>query len=203
MLPSSYNQRNNGLKRIDVVNWAVALSLLWFFFSILLVFFGVWHCSNHSNSFSLHCDDNTCTYIRDGVEDTTVVFPKASLKKAQVVKIENGQVVGDAYTHVLDHRRKRKFDFSLELDIASSLTSDKPFKLLTLPRDMGRRHAATEQKKIMYFLEGKSTHLSVHHRNGLTLIGMLSIFLGIISAIFSCFVGQWSDPTPKRLKKKT
>lgn len=34
-----------------------------------------------------------------------------------------------------------------------------------------------------------------------TAVGILGIFFGFVSLIMSFIVGQWSDPTPRRLKK--
>ena len=75
-------------------------------------------------------------------------------------------------------------------------------KVLFAPEDMGSGHAKKINKQITKMIYKPNDPIYVKHGFSVTLVGVLGIIFGILSAILSLVFGQWQD-IPRRLKKSS
>jgi hypothetical protein len=67
--------------------------------------------------------------------------------------------------------------------------------------DIGRRSSRDAALQINKYLERSKDSVSVSLGSSVTVVGVLMIVGGLVSAVLSLLMGQWSDPEPKRMKK--
>jgi hypothetical protein len=215
MLPThSGTKAANGVSGIPTVNKSVALSLLWIIVSIGVIIFGFRHCSNNSYKNSLICDDSSCilTLSSSGIEkiDSKFEFDRSDFKEVQSIKIDSTGAYVDSS---LKKSKKERLSSTLRFrfmhaseeigednKIIKSKMKAERIKIFG-SNDIGRRLTKSHLERAKKYIEKKNDKLSISSGKGVTVIGILSIFFGIISLIASSFLGQFSDPTPRRLKK--
>jgi hypothetical protein len=92
-----------------------------------------------------------------------------------------------------------RFQIKIPAEEGSRLKVEKPIQISHY--DMGRRNARISYTNALKYLKQETNELKITASKSVTTAGVLSLTFGLISLIFSCAFGQFSDQTPKRLKK--
>lgn len=215
-------RRSNGVSGIPVVNrkvdychldntslfnkktlYQVALSLLWVVASLALVIFGFWHCRSKGFHYTIQCDYEDCKLSSYGLTTEITKFKKVDFVDAEFVRIDKEGNFADPAK--IKREKRAKFGYSIRLKIRQPVDEGSRIKTerysIYNPNDMGRRQAKSGAQRIKDFLDGKTKQLYLNNGKTVTMIGVLSIFFGLVSMLVACVLGQWEDVNPRRLKK--
>lgn len=202
-IPSFSSKPNNGVS-IKTVNTGVLLTIIWTFVSCIIMYGGYKHCSWNSYKYTLNCDQITCKYtLSEPNYYLTKTIPRDSIKNAEWVRIT-------AEGNIVDSKDKnnRKDGWSLKLSY-----DDKPPSaigghrvsvdqtLLFSKKDMRRKAAKSGTAKLHKYIRKETDKLDLLNKSNVTIVGILIMFLGFISLLFSCVLGSWSESKP-RFKKR-
>lgn len=198
----------------------MVLSLALTLSSVLLVIYGYNLCSTISTS--LVCADKQCILLLSTPTGLPVShkFSANELLDADMVRVHEGKVVS-----ISGVKRKvaSTYGYSVQLKYKVPAEEGSRIKIqqsaLLSDTDIGRGPARSRTSKINNYIDGKAEvgwiyirifgltiiillqTLSVTTGPGWTFIGVSCILLGILSFITSCVFGQFSDPSPRRLRK--
>lgn len=171
--------------------------------SLVAVVYGFYHSSQNTYSYSLVCKSFQCEIkSADRGVQNLISFPKQDLLEAELIRIDDSGEYAD--NNRMKATPREKFGYSIRLKVRLPPDSTSRMKLeknvIFLPYDLGRRNARTGVSKIMKFIASDNTE-NIDYRKGrsVTIIGVFSIFFGLISAGLAFFLGRWSEQ--KRLKK--
>jgi hypothetical protein len=64
---------------------------------------------------------------------------------------------------------------------------------------MGRRQSKSGATRIRDFIEKKTPKLYLNNGKTVTMLGVLSIFFGLVSLLLACVLGKWEET--RRVKK--
>lgn len=204
MLPSHESKRSNGLSSVSVVNWRVVASLFWLLLSLGVVYYGFRLNYLSYYSYDLKCDQYQCSFIKDDDHDKVIEFERSMIQKVDLVKLKDGIIIGTIPGNDDKHFIPREFSVAISLSgtLHDPHGNDKILKpFLIRPPTHSKARCNTDKRKIDWYREFKSDKLHLKFTSSVTVWGILLILFGASSALLSVVVGQWSDPTPKRLKK--
>ena len=188
MLPTHSANRNNGLSGISKVNKHVLMTICWFFLSIFLVCWGVWHCRANAYNYRIECDANMCS-VSSNVEDNKMVqFNRGDFLGVELVNINNkGELID---TSTLNRRDIMRFPTTLQLKFNKPVEENSRIKidkkLLFTPLDMGKRLSRSGVKKMEDYLNKRINAVKIDSGRLVTVFGLLAIFFGFISIILAC-----------------
>jgi len=214
MLPSSSSPskyRSNGLRSNSVlseINWKVAASLLWLLLSLVAIVYGIRHNYISYYSYDLKCDRYQCIFTKHDDHDKSITFERSMIHSVDLVKMKDGEVYGIIPSN--DDKNFIPREFSVQITLSGTLDHHlhddhhnavpKPF--LIRPPTHSKSRCNTEKRKIDYYrTSDKEDNLHLKFSASVTVHGILLILFGTASALLSIVMGQWSDPTKKRLKK--
>lgn len=171
--------------------------------SFAVVVYGFWHCRSKGFHYTIKCDSENCKLTSHGITTTITEFKKTDFIDAEFVRIDKDGVFADAAK--VKREKRAKFGYSIRLKIRQPVEAGSRIKteqyMIYNPNDMGRRQAKSGTQRIKDFLDRKTEELYINNGRTVTLIGVLSIFFGLISALLACVFGQWEDSNPRRMKK--
>jgi hypothetical protein len=214
MLPIStpYGSRSgaridNGLKGMKVVNNQVVLSIVWLVVSIVVVFFGIYHCRANSFNYSMSCTSDGCkfTYPSGSRFNEPMYLEKTNMKYAETVYWdENEGRVADSKG--VPNRKLNRMGMTMGVKYEESEVSGDTKTLKTLvfpPADMGRRKARKSLKAFKEYLniKGPTDGLDQSHGRVVTALGVVCIIFGATSALLSCMLGAWKDEKLARVRR--
>lgn len=188
---------------MNVVNYNVVFSLLWLLISIATCIFGIWHCRKYAFAYSLICDKHECTYLHNWDYDAKISFSREALTTYSIVRIENGKVVDKLLWHEMYKDRDNLHSFSMQIHVHSTSYHQEPTDLLFSTTHLGKHECRKGVEKLDAYISRLKDHLFIRSQHFITTIGILCFLGGISSAIAAICFGQWSDPTPRRLKKQS
>jgi hypothetical protein len=198
--------KNNGVS-LSSVNKYVASSLAWLLLSLFLMYYGWRHCGTYSQVSTLSCNDGTCTLIQYPNPDDvkTYTFLAQDFIESNTVRInEVGEVTT---TNGLSRKEQGNLGHSVQFKFKMTPEEGSRFKVqqttLFSTLNLGKRPSRSMNKKINEFIENKSKNENFDIASGsrVTVVGVLCIAFGVISAVAALLFGHWSDPTPRRLRK--
>lgn len=217
-------KRNNGLSNIPVVNQSVALSLVWFIGSVLILLYGISNCRSNAYSYRLDCDQNACVFTTRVDAETILGFDKSDLLEAEYTRIDPIGQLADSQRMKDEPRLSYGHSIMLKARVpveeGSSMKVEK--QLIFSKHDMGRRTARSGASRITRYINsrpgtdksagskksGRSRRsksddkVNLYSGRSVTLLGMTCIVLGFMSCIFACLFGQFSEESKRnRLKK--
>lgn len=67
----------------------------------------------------------------------------------------------------------------------------------------GLRFAENADRKIQSYIDEASDKLNLSYSHNLTLTGLLSFLIGLVSLLLVCALGEWVDSSPRRMKKRS
>lgn len=206
MLPFGNEKRrtDNGLGSLGSVNSSVLFTLLWCAVSVIAAVFGIWHCRATAFSDSLICNELECTLkVGDG-RDLNYAIHRSDLTHVEVVRVDDHNRVQSWYqlspreTSMLGHNVELKFMYTTDPSNRYQIQKT----VLLSHADMGLIRARNAYAQVSGYIEKKRDNVQIICKSRLSITGVMSIAIGSISALMSCLAGQWSDPVPRRLKKR-
>lgn len=206
MLPFGIEKRrgDNGIGNIGGANTAVILTLAWCFLSISLVIFGFWHCRASSFNDFFICNEIECRLVVGGGSENTFLMHRNDLTHVEIVRVDSGNKVVNWYH--LEPKQVNQLGHNIEIKFMHSSDPGNKYQIqrhaLLSHRDMSRVRVKFAYNQIFDYMQRKTDKVDVRNESMLSVIGVISICLGAISLVLSCLIGQWSDPTPRRLKKQ-
>ncbi len=213
MLPMStpYGSRggggrvDNGLGSMKVVNNQVVMSITWLVVSIVVVFFGLYHCRANSYNYALSCTSDGCkfTYPSGARFNEPIYLEKTNMKYAETLYWDEyaGEVVE---TKGVPNRKLNRMGMTIGVRYEVSNEDSKALKTLVFPpADMGRRKARKALKQFKEYLnvKGPTDGLDQTHSKIVTALGVVCIIFGLTSAILSCMLGSWKDEKLARVRR--
>lgn len=210
MLPvhGGSGSRSNGIPYFNTINKPVLFSLIWLVVSILVITGGFYHCRANSYSFSLECTTDLCTYTSSITTDSnymTMTFPRNELVGAEIARIDGTNVIRNE-----DVSKAKRGRLGYTVIIKYKEASEGVSRMKTTkkqdfcPYDLGRREAKSLESKINTGARRDSTEkIKAYATKRITAVGVLMIFFGLISTVFSVIFGVWSEVNPRQLKKKS
>jgi hypothetical protein len=214
MLPQ-YSERKgssgNGIANISAINKQVLVSLLLAAVCVLTIFGGIWHCRTKSYSYSLRCDTKECRYYSPESKKGQPIytFPRDDFVGYEEVNVRNQKIVvpDDALREGRRRRSRSKYGYSIQFEFKHKSDPDSRVKsnrkILLTPFDLGRRSSRSYARQLREYMAFESDSMNLTSSNYVSALGILLIFLGSIGLIICIVVGTWSDPTPKRVKKRS
>jgi hypothetical protein len=223
------SQRNNGISGMPVVNKSVALSLLWVALSIVVFFYGIWHCRNNGYSYSLQCGQVDCKYIAvKGSDQVSFSFPKSDLVDADLARItDKGEFLdAEAMRKQKSNRAGYSIRFKARLPVEEGSQIKVEKAIIFAPKDMGRREARNgvtsitkylhsadkpdsekegekeKKKATMWANISKFKKVDLYHACSFTAFGAISAFLAVVSLVGAFFFGTWSEKSRNARVKK-
>ena len=67
----------------------------------------------------------------------------------------------------------------------------------------GLRFAENADRKIQSYIDETTDKLNLTYSHTLTLVGLLSFLIGLVSLLLVCALGEWVDTSPRRMKKRS
>mmetsp|Transcript_9547 Transcript_9547/g.10266 ORF Transcript_9547/g.10266 Transcript_9547/m.10266 type:complete len:216 (-) Transcript_9547:133-780(-) len=199
------SKRNNGIKGMPMVDKGVALSLLFGFFSILLIGFGIYHSKNNRYSYSITCRQNECEWkIQNKGEIRTIAFPKSDFLEAEAVRIDkSGEYIDTSRMKISE---SNKFGHSIRLRLRVPPEPDARLKveklMMFMPMDMGRRTVRSGVKSMQAFILDQEKDRFIYTQGkSVTIVGILSCFFGFLALLLVVLFGKWRESVPQKLKK--
>lgn len=183
----------------------MAFSLIWALLSIALVVVGYLHCRSHAYNYTLSCQASQCEWKTTNDTIPVVSFPKADLLDAEVVRVDANGLYAET-SSMKDNKSKYGYSVRLKLRLplepGAKLKTDK--HLMFAPYDLGRRVSKSAVTSIRSFMDNAEQD-SFRYSKGrmITALGIICIFVGLISLVLSCLFGQWMEMSPKRMKKSS
>mmetsp|Transcript_25071 Transcript_25071/g.36979 ORF Transcript_25071/g.36979 Transcript_25071/m.36979 type:complete len:214 (+) Transcript_25071:62-703(+) len=193
----------NGVN-FSTVNMKVVLSLLWVVGSLVCMYLGYLHCRHSSLKSTVICSDDMChVSVRDvQAVETTHSFARSDLIDAELVRINDGKVVS---TSGVKRKVSSKYGYGIQIKFKIPAEEGSRIKiqksLLLSTSDMGRSSARRGVSKISKFIDGGSKALNVFAGRSWTFLGVACILSGLASVTLAFTFGQFSDPTPRRMRK--
>ncbi|RYH00697.1 hypothetical protein EON65_48860 [archaeon] len=177
--------------------------MIWALLSLALIVVGYLHCRSNAFSYNLDCRASQCTWSTTNSSVATLNFPKADLLDAEVVRIDRNGVFVDP-TRTKEKNLKYGYSIRLKLRLpveeGSKLKVDKDF--IFAPYDISRRTAKAAVTRIRAFLDNtKSDSFNYSKGRSITSIGVLCMFVGVVSTLMACMFGSWIEAAPRRMKK--
>lgn len=197
MLPSHESRRTNGIGSIHVVNWTVVASLCWLLASLGAVYYGFRVNSLSYYSYELKCDHYQCQYIKNDDYDKRIEFERWQIRFIDVVKMKGDEIIAT----LPSNGEWREFSVAVTLFGILHDPHNPPPPFVVRPNTHSVARCNMEKRKIEAYRSHKTSDLHLKSSASVTVFGIMLILCGTASAILSVIVGQWSDPTPKRLKK--
>lgn len=181
----------------------MAFSLLWALLSVALILVGWFHCRSHAFSYVLACKNSQCEWSTTNTSIPVVSFSKADFLGAEVVRVDSNGLYAD--TAMIKESRS-KYGYSVRLKVrlpienGSKLKTDKNF--MFAPYDLGRRVSKSVASSMKDFLDNsKAADFRQSRGRMITALGVVCIFIGLVSLTLSCLFGQWMEINPRRMKK--
>ena len=211
MLPThSGNRYNKGLNSIGVINWVVVGSIVWVIASIIFIILGFRHCSYNARSINFSCSNDVCTFkqvLYSGSNNNIITIDRKDIRSIDIVRIDKKGIVTEDQN--IDDRGRRKYarlGQTLRMKAMVAAESGSRIKaeklLLFTSYDLGKRNTKTYLNRIKRYIDKEgSEKINVSSSKGVTGTGIVMIFLGIISLIFSALFGVFKDETKKKLRK--
>lgn len=202
-IPSFSSKPNNGVS-IKTVNTSVLLTIIWTFVSFLIIYGGYKHCSWYSYRYTLNCNETSCKYIlSEPSEYLEKIIPRDNIKNAEWVRItKDGNIVDSR------DKNNRKDGWSFKIIHGENKPSEignhkisVDETLLFSKKDMRRKSAKSGTAKLHKYIRKETDRLDLTNKSNVTIVGILVMFFGFISLMFSCILGSWSESKP-RFKKK-
>lgn len=184
---------------------------------------GVWHCRANAYNNLLVCKDSLCTFssTKTGVSYS---FSRSDLLNAESVRVRKstGEYVEPSTTRSKSSA-SRGLGYSLRIRVRESSLTGAPNGFQQLPTDkhimftdydmgrrMSRKHASTIGRYISTKSDkesdepsAKEPELNISNGKSVTALGLVAMFLGFVSLLMACAMGEFQDTTPRRLKKHT
>tara|TARA_B100000513_G_C11755964_1_gene135824 strand:+ start:80 stop:517 length:438 start_codon:yes stop_codon:yes gene_type:complete len=66
-------------------------------------------------------------------------------------------------------------------------------------KDMRRKYAKTSVTQLQKYIIEESDTVSIKNSSNVTVLGVLTIFMGFISLMFACLLGAWADPKRRKI----
>lgn len=209
MLPSHESksrQTSNGLHASSTthsMNWIGLASLCWLLVSIGAIYYGFRLNYLSHYSYDLRCDRYQCSFIKNDEHDKAVIFERSMIRNVDLVKLKDGKVVEVVPSN--DNKRGIPREFSVLVTLSATLhdhhQSDFLEPFLIRPPTHSKTRCNMEKQKIDAYRNSKAENLNLKFASSMTVSGLLFILFGLSSALLSIVMGQWTDPSPKRLKK--
>jgi len=209
MLPThGGSSRSNGIPYFNTINKPVLFSLIWLVVSILIITGGFYHCRSNSYSFSLECTSDLCTYTSSLTSDSdfmSMTFPRIELVGAEIARIDGTTVIRNEDVSKAKRGRLGYTVIFKYKEASEGLSRMKTTKKQDFcPYDLGRREAKNLEAKINAGARRDSTEkIKAYASKRITAVGILLMFFGLISTVFSIIFGVWSEVNPRQLKKKS
>jgi hypothetical protein len=209
-LGSANGRPDNGIK-MSAMNMSVLLTLAWMLSSVVVMYGGYRHCRAYAYRYTLDCHQTGCTYTSKNAGKIALMnLDRDHLRFVETVRIDTkGEMVRP---EVSKDRRKGRSGYSVRLRFAKTShlegeNSEESHRLgveedlILTPYDIGRRTSRSSFSKIQKYINKDRDTVYVSHGSSVTVMGIAIIFLSLLSAVASCFIGTWSDASPRRLKK--
>ena len=214
MLPIStpYGSRSsrvdNGLNGMKVVNNQVVVSIVWLLVSILVVFFGIYHCRANAYNYTLTCTPEGCKfeYPSGGRFQEPVYLEKTSMKYAEVVYWDDYKQE-EVDTKGMPNRKMNRLGMTMGIkhDVVHENGDNRVLKTLIFPpADLGRRKARKALRAFKEYLNVKGSsdnELTQSHGKIVTATGVVCMIFGATSALLSLMLGSWKDEKLARVRR--
>ena len=179
------------------VNKSVLATLIWSLASLLVAFFGVWHCWTTAYNNRIECDVERCVLSSTLPDVATYEILREDLNDVKVVRLNLRNELIEA-AESLSLKRQRMLGSTLQFTFRDK-TTQMGKSILFPPFDMGggsRMVSAKQAKRKLdeYLADTiKKLPLEIDSGKRVTVLGILCVVLGIFSVVCSCFVGIWAD----------
>lgn len=151
----------------------------------------------------MECDTENCKYSSFSMETKVIKFAKSDFLDAEFARIDKDGQFADA--NAIKKDRRGRFGNSIRLRLRLPVEEGSRIKsekyIMYNPNDMGRRLAKSGSAKMRDYIDGKTKKLYVNDGKSVTVVGVLCIFFGLVSAMMGCIFGVWEDSAPRRMKK--
>ncbi len=176
---------------------------MWVLLSLSLVIFGFWHCRARGYHYTIQCDVENCKLSSYGLTTLETKFSKSDLIDAESIRISKDGEYADPAK--MKRERRSKFGYSIRLKIRQPVDEGSRIKVekfvIYNPNDMGRRQSKSGATRIRDFIENKTPKLYLNNGKTVTMLGVLSIFFGLVSLLLACVLGKWEERNARRVKK--
>mmetsp|Transcript_22900 Transcript_22900/g.46867 ORF Transcript_22900/g.46867 Transcript_22900/m.46867 type:complete len:226 (-) Transcript_22900:275-952(-) len=179
------------VQTFTLITWA------WFSVSIIMILVGGRYMSYSTDSRSLQCGPEVCTFKINGQgpDNEEVRFPRASLKNAESVRIRHKKIRD---TSKMKKRDQRRLGYSYSITFVRDGSEAEETQLLSV-NSIGRKRPTNMVKLIRKYLDDPEEHeVVVKEESGLDFRGLILLVLGFLSVMFSALLGQFTDEKPRR-----
>lgn len=184
--------------KLPKVQTYTLVTWVWLVASIIMLGMGARFASQSTDSRSLQCGPEMCTFKINGqvkAENEEVRFPRENLKGAESVRVRQKKIRDTAGMSKKDIRR---LGFSYAIKFVRDGSEAEEVQLLAL-NSIGRKRPATMVKRIRKYLENPEEHeVSVKEESGFDFKGLIFIVMGLMSIMFCALLGQFADEKPRR-----